>query len=455
MRRISVLITTVALALSGLALTAPGVSASANWSSVSAGATPRFDSQAMDASDDGKYVLVSGWTDLWVSIDGGINWTSRKRDNAVLNPGGWSSVAVSKTGSVMFADKSYGAEMKGLWKSTDYGTTWAKVPGLSNETYGTSISDDASVIFTHDLVTDRLLSSSDSGTTWIPSSWEMNAYPVVSPDGSTIVASSSDQLYISRNMGLNWSPIRATSSEVPVSHPISSVALSRNGSTIAFTEREYGLPSDSAMFVSTNYGVTWRETVLPESNYYSGDYTAISDDGKRIVTSTMSSASTNPKLFRSVDSGLTWTETLSISGDIAIQGIHSSPTGESVKMYAQNTAIYSGSFPDAKRASAITKPYISGTAKSTKKGANKLTAKSRWSGYPNPAVSYQWYSCTAKITSVKATIPGTCKKISSATKSTLALTKKFKGKYIAVAVTGRSTGTAATKWLSKSTAKVK
>ena len=110
---------------------------------------------------------------------------------------------------------------------------------------------------------------------------------------------------------------------------------------------------------------------------------------------------------------------------------------------------------DNVKASAITKPYISGTAKSTKKGANKLTAKSRWSGYPNPAVSYQWYSCTAKITSVKATIPGTCKKISRATKSTLALTKKFKGKYIAVAVTGRSTGTAATKWLSKSTARVK
>jgi photosystem II stability/assembly factor-like uncharacterized protein len=453
MRRISVLITTVALALSGLALTAPGVSATANWISVSAGNDPPFDSQNMEASDDGKYVLVSGWTDLWVSIDGGTNWTSRKRDNAVTTPGGWSSVAVSKTGSVMFADKSYGAEMKGLWKSTDYGTTWAKVPGLSNATYGTSISDDASVIFTHDLVTGGLMSSLNAGATWNPVIGVVNAYPVVSPDGSTIVAYSNDQLYISRDMGLNWSLIRATSSDAPVSHPISSVALSRNGSTIAFTEN--GALAESAMFVSTNYGVTWRETVLPESNYYNAGYTVMSDDGKKIVTSTQSSAYTNPKLFRSVDSGLTWTETLSIPGDIAIQGIHSSPTGESVKMYAQNTAIYSGFFPDAKRALAITKPYISGTAKSTKKGANKLVAKSRWSGYPNPAVTYQWYSCTTKVANATTAIPSNCKPISKATKSTLALTKKFKGKFVAVAVTGKSTGTPATKWLSKTTAKVK
>jgi hypothetical protein len=86
-----------------------------------------------------------------------------------------------------------------------------------------------------------------------------------------------------------------------------------------------------------------------------------------------------------------------------------------------------------------------------------LTAnKGTWTGYPTPsAFTYQWYSCTVQVKIVTATIPKTCKKITGATKSTLKLASAQKGKYLAVAVTGTSTGTSATKWLSKSTAIVK
>jgi uncharacterized repeat protein (TIGR02543 family) len=103
-----------------------------------------------------------------------------------------------------------------------------------------------------------------------------------------------------------------------------------------------------------------------------------------------------------------------------------------------------------------TKPTITGKATATTKGTNKLTAKKgTWTGYPTPVISYQWYSCTSQVKSATSTIPKSCKKISKATKSTLAVTNAFKGKFIAVAVTGKGTGTTATTWLSKSTAKVK
>jgi hypothetical protein len=108
------------------------------------------------------------------------------------------------------------------------------------------------------------------------------------------------------------------------------------------------------------------------------------------------------------------------------------------------------------KAAASKKPTISGKATSTKKGTNRLTVdKGKWTGYPNPAISYQWYVCSKQVSAATQSIPKTCKTISKATKPTLAVTKTYKGKYLTVRVTGTSAGTSATHWLAKSTAKVK
>jgi uncharacterized repeat protein (TIGR02543 family) len=109
-----------------------------------------------------------------------------------------------------------------------------------------------------------------------------------------------------------------------------------------------------------------------------------------------------------------------------------------------------------KNAEATTKPSISGTATSTATGKNKLTAaKGKWTGTPAPTYAYQWYSCSAQVKAVTQTIPASCKAISGATTSKLAVTNKFKNKYLAVVVKGTVAGTPATQWLSKSTGKVK
>ena len=108
------------------------------------------------------------------------------------------------------------------------------------------------------------------------------------------------------------------------------------------------------------------------------------------------------------------------------------------------------------KASATVKPTISGKATSTKKGTNKLTAKQgTWEGYPVPTFTLQWYVCDKQVKAVTQTIPKTCESISKQTKTTIAVTSAYKGKYLAVAVKGISKGTSATTWLSKSTAKVK
>ena len=103
------------------------------------------------------------------------------------------------------------------------------------------------------------------------------------------------------------------------------------------------------------------------------------------------------------------------------------------------------------KASASTKPTVSGTAKVNRTLSAK---KGTWSGYPAPKISYQWYSCSKKVASARSTIPSTCKKITGATKSTLKLKKSQKGRFIAVRVTGKSSGTSSTNWLTKTTKKV-
>jgi hypothetical protein len=123
---------------------------------------------------------------------------------------------------------------------------------------------------------------------------------------------------------------------------------------------------------------------------------------------------------------------------------------------AGNITLYAKWNQNPVKAVAGTKPSVSGTPTATTKGTNKLTAnKGTWTGYPTPVITYQWYSCSKTVAAATATVPSTCQSISKATTSTLAVTNSFKGKYLAVAVTGTSSGTTATKWLSKSTTIVK
>jgi MYXO-CTERM domain-containing protein len=97
---------------------------------------------------------------------------------------------------------------------------------------------------------------------------------------------------------------------------------------------------------------------------------------------------------------------------------------------------------------ATVKPAVTGTA------AVNMTltaAKGTWTGYPTPTLTYQWYACTRAVTVASTTIPSTCAKISGATRSTFNPTSTERDKYVAVLVTGKSAGTTATAWLSKTT----
>lgn len=104
---------------------------------------------------------------------------------------------------------------------------------------------------------------------------------------------------------------------------------------------------------------------------------------------------------------------------------------------------------------ASVKPKITGKPFATVDGRNKLIAnKGTWFGGPIPSITYKWYACNSAITAPIKAVPTNCTRINGATSDQLAVKMSQKGKYIAVAVTGRATGSPSTTWVSKTTSRV-
>ena len=182
------------------------------------------------------------------------------------------------------------------------------------------------------------------------------------------------------------------------------------------------------------------------ANTYTVTYNSAS--GTAINPGSFTTGGTIQTMPVSTRTGYTFVGWSATDGGSVVTFPYSPSATSSITLYAKWTR-------NPVKAVVSTKPAITGKATATIKGTNTLTAKKgTWTGYPTPVISYQWYFCTSQVKSATATIPKSCKKISKATKSTLAVTDIFKGKFIAVAVTGKGTGTTATTWLSKSTAKV-
>ena len=212
-----------------------------------------------------------------------------------------------------------------------------------------------------------------------------------------------------------------------------------------------GIASDPKAFIRTsatgfgNVGDPWNTLTIDQFDYL---VTYSSVDGANITPNWMKSGSAIPTA-----------PTLPLRVGYTFAG-WSATDGGSVVTFpytpAADTVLYAKWNKNPVAAVATTVPSIKGKAIASAKGKYKLTAnKGVWTGDPVPALTYQWYACTGQVKSAASAVPKSCKKIAKATKPTLAVINAFKGKFIAVAVTGTVAGTPATVSLSKSSAKVK
>jgi hypothetical protein len=109
----------------------------------------------------------------------------------------------------------------------------------------------------------------------------------------------------------------------------------------------------------------------------------------------------------------------------------------------------------------VAKPLVQ--AQSTQKpkvlGSPKVSqvlsiSKQAWTGNPAPKLSYQWYACSKEIAAAGKKVPKSCKVIKGAKSRKLKLTANQTGMFVSVMVIGTSEGTASTKLMSRSTARV-
>lgn len=213
----------------------------------------------------------------------------------------WQALAMSADGSKLVAAVNSG----GIYTSTDFGATW--------------ISNNAPVV-TWDAVTSSadgtrmaaaylggIYTSTNGGATWNPSAvpsyyWFSLA---CSADGTLLAAEtpSGNAVYVSTNFGISW---KANSFPTGI-YDGRSVGLSASGNRLA-AGNNVGI-----ILVSTNLGVNWSAT-----NHFTGNFNsiAVSADG-----ATLAAVYGGGTVYTSTNGGVSWTSTNVANSDfVSIAG---------------------------------------------------------------------------------------------------------------------------------------
>ena len=202
-----------------------------------------------------KIAQNAGQTMLTHNLAGGRigeTWTARKIDDAGT-PMRWTSVASSADGMKLVAaalrGHIYTSTDAGLsWTARDTSRFWAAVSSSADGKHLAAATQDEHAIYT----------SSDSGVSWV-------AHPLTVPDNTNTL----------------WL----------------SLASSEDGQQLAAVRHGDGV------YLSTDWGNTWKKAVLPGDNPTHVTWIDLSADGKNMVA-----VSTAPDVYTSVDGGITWSQ---------------------------------------------------------------------------------------------------------------------------------------------------
>lgn len=222
------------------------------WSNRSAG-IDNIGSPAMATSASGQFaVAVVNQDRTWVTSDYGVTW------NAALGRGQWQRVAMSASGQYIAVTNTGGY----LYVSNNYGASFTQT-SVASEIQGkdtmtdVAISGDGSrvIVSTNSLVGKVFLSnnfgvsfSAISTSKLGSSNWESVD---VSGDGTTLIAAvNRDNLWVSRNGGVDWSQSRPTVVAGSAARVLSS-AISYDGTKIIVGLMGY-------VVISIDSGSTWN-----------------------------------------------------------------------------------------------------------------------------------------------------------------------------------------------------
>ena len=270
-------------------------SPSNNWASVASSADG---ARLVAAASDSPYDNGDGL--IYASSDFGVTWrqTTAPRKN-------WVSVAASADGFKLvaaatpsWADYSYSGN-GAIYRSSDGGATWTKTSAPTNFWQAVASSADGTKLVagfapqgTSNLQgyigEGAIYISLDSGETWLHSTAPSNFWTSVasSADGTKLVATATPYfdgnlqsgagegaVYISRDSGATW-----MRSAGPTSYGWKSVASSAEGTSLMAAS------GDGGIYISTNSGMSWITTGAP-CNLFGETAVCSSADGNKAVAS--------------------------------------------------------------------------------------------------------------------------------------------------------------------------
>jgi photosystem II stability/assembly factor-like uncharacterized protein len=196
---------------------------------------------------------------VFSSIDGGLNWTLRANEDALLGRNLNSLVEAPSHSDLLFA-----ASEDGVIKSVDAGKTWTRL-----------------------IAQPRALDSRRPGA----ERTHINALRVIE-DGKLVLFAGTDAgLFRSLNNGLAWQAVKFPGI---TGFPVMAIYAPARGSA------RLAVRNGSGLFLSSDAGVTWHPAALPDDSYYLYDVALSSDQDTPIL------AATSRGVLRSADDGQHW-----------------------------------------------------------------------------------------------------------------------------------------------------
>jgi len=216
-------------------------------------------------------------------------WTTPSSANSV----GTRHSAISADGSVILVGKNGASAVSGVYLSTNGGTTFNKIAGITAASYTVAVSADGTKMFAVALDSNNLYYSTDSGVTWTSKTGAVstldNYATCMSGDGSTWMSGGSTGVYVSTNFGVNW-----TAQSGIGTGTWWSCWMNTTGSI------RYVLPWNAALKISSNSGSSWTTS---GTAVYDAYCLTSSSDGTKVFIGSRNGYN----MYKSTNSGSSFT----------------------------------------------------------------------------------------------------------------------------------------------------
>jgi photosystem II stability/assembly factor-like uncharacterized protein len=215
--------------------------------------------------DSGVVLALAGWS-AYRSTDGGATWTAA--------PGSVGAASYSSRLLISPADKNrvIASSVNSMFRSSDGGSTFSAIsaPALNVQTSRLAATPDGSALYVAAVAGETgVYRSTDFGTTWqsvstgLPQSASVNDLVIDTVDPNTLFALTGSGLYKTTNAGQQWTQLNALSG--------------LNGMKLALDPGAPGqmllATANAGLYKSTDGGATWPSAGAPDVQYAWVGYT--------------------------------------------------------------------------------------------------------------------------------------------------------------------------------------